>query len=116
MTLTERIQLIRAGYSKKEIQEIIDAEAKPAEPEPAPASPAQVQEPKPVPDPKPAPEQKPVENPVETVDNSTGNAEILTAIKDLTAAIQASNIKKDQIPDNKMTGEDVLTKLVRGKE
>ena len=100
MTLTERIQLIRAGYNKREIQEIIDAEAKPAEPEPAPASPAPVQEP------------APVENPVTNVDNSEA---ILAAIQELRGAIQSSNIRKDQMPEApERTGADVLKNLING--
>lgn len=102
MKLSDIITLLRAGYSRKDIDAIIAAENEPAQdPEPSPA---------------PAQEPEPVEKPVETGENSTGNAEILTAIKDLTAAIQASNIRKDQIPENEKTGEDVLYKLVHGKE
>lgn len=102
MKLSDIITLLKAGYSRKDIDAIIAAENEPApDPEPSPA---------------PAQEPEPVEKPVETGENSTGNAEILTAIKDLTAAIQASNIRKDQIPENEKTGEDVLYKLVHGKE
>lgn len=102
MKLSDMITLLKAGYTRKDIDAIIAAENEPApDPEPSPA---------------PAQEPDPVEKPVETGENSTGNAEILTAIKDLTAAIQASNIRKDQIPENEKTGEDVLYKLVHGKE
>lgn len=104
MKLSEYITLLKAGYTKKEIDTIQEAEK---------AEQAQAPEEK---TPEPAQEPKPVEKPVENGENSTGNAEILTAIKDLTAAIQASNIKNDQIPDNEKTGEDVLRKLVHGKE
>lgn len=104
MKLSEYITLLKAGYTKKDIDAILEAEK---------AEPAQAPEEK---TPEPAQEPKPVEKPVENGENSTGNAEILTAIKDLTAAIQASNIKNDQIPENEKTGEDVLRKLVHGKE
>ena len=104
MKLSEYITLLKAGYTKKDIDAIIEAEK--TEPALAPEEKT----------PEPAQEPKPVEKPVENGENSTGNAEILTAIKDLTAAIQASNIKNDQIPENEKTGEDVLRKLVHGKE
>lgn len=100
MKLSERIQLIRAGYSKAEIQEIIEAENQQVQPEPA------------QPSPEPAQEPEPVENPVETVDSSEA---ILEAIKELRGAVQAMNIRKDQIPEApERSGADVLKDLING--
>lgn len=103
MKLSDYITLLKAGYTRKDIDAILEEEK--TEPAPAPED-----------KPEPVQEPKPVENPVDNGENQAGNAEILTAIKDLTAAIQASNIRNDQIPENEKTGEDVLYKLVHGKE
>ena len=88
MTISDRINLHRCGYSKEEINALIAEEkAAPADPEPAadpdqaPAAPAQPQ-----------------------------NTEILDAIKNLTAAIQAQNLQRAaQDPAPPVTPEDVLT-------
>lgn len=84
MTIAERINLHKCGYSKEEIAALI-AEEKAAAPET-------------------------VENPDE--DGGTehkGNSEILTAINNLTAAIQAQNLQRaEQNTPLKQTAEDVL--------
>lgn len=103
MKLSEKLQLIKAGYSKKEIQELEKEEAEQqAEPEPAEPSQEPVQEP------------APVENPVETVDSSEA---ILAAIQELRGAVQAMNIRRDQQPDPpERSGEDVIKSLIGGKD
>lgn len=103
MKLSEKLQLIRAGYSKKEIQELEREEAE-QQADPEPAEPTQ----------EPAHEPDPVENPVETVDSSEA---ILAAIQELRGAVQAMNIRRDQQPDPPAkTGEDVIKSLIGGKE
>lgn len=90
MTIAERINLHKCGYTKEEITALI------------------------------AEEKQAVEKPVETVDNpepqqqpehaQPQNAEILTAINNLTKAIQAQNIQNAQQKAPEIVkAEDVLT-------
>lgn len=90
MTISDRINLHRCGYSKEEINALIAEEkAAPADPEPASD-----------PDPAPAP----------AAPAQPQNTEILDAIKNLTAAIQAQNLQRAaQDPASPVTPEDVLT-------
>lgn len=99
MTILERINLHKCGYTKEEIaalaeeekQNHVEVAADSVEPEPT--------EPAPAAEPTPAPVAEP----------TTGNAEILKAIKDLTAAIQTRNINNSQQEPPKVeTAEDVL--------
>ena len=84
MTLAETLELIRAGYSKTDIDALdTPADPKPAEPTPAPA------------DPKPA-----------------DNTAILDAINKLTAAIQAGNLAHDKQPTNPSISMDDIIKGV----
>lgn len=95
MTILERINLHKCGYTKEEIAALAEEEKQnpvvdPVEPEPT----------EPAADPTPAPAAEP----------TTNNAEILKAIKDLTAAIQTRNINNSQQEPPKVeTAEDVLT-------
>lgn len=90
MTIAERINLHKCGYTRAEIDALAKEEKEAAKnPEPAPET-----------DPKPA------ENPVEEKDP------VLEAIKGLTAAIQATNINKDTQPDTpKETMIDLINKV-----
>lgn len=88
MTISERINLHKCGYTKEEIASLI-AEEK-ADPDPVPEDPAPAPEPEPQPQPQ--------------------NNEILDAIKNLTAAIQAQNLQRAAQNDPEpATPEDVLT-------
>ena len=89
MTIAERINLHKCGYTRAEIDALAKEEKETSAPEPAPA-------PAPEPAPAPAPESDPV----------------LEAIKGLTAAIQASNINKDTQPPAKTeTITDMINQL-----
>lgn len=90
MTIAERINLHKCGYTRAEIDALAKEEKEAAKnSEPAPEA-----------DPKPA------ENPVEEKDP------VLEAIKGLTAAIQATNINKDTQPENpKETMIDLINKV-----
>ena len=98
MTILERINLHKCGYTKEEIaalaeeekQNPVEVAADPVEPEPT----------------EPTPAAEPTERAPEL---PNGNAEILKAIKDLTAAIQTRNINNSQQEPPKVeTAEDVL--------
>lgn len=90
MTIAERINLHKCGYTRAEIDALAREEKEAAKnPEPAPEA-----------DPKPA------ETPAEEKDP------VLEAIKGLTAAIQATNINKDTQPDTpKETMIDLINKV-----
>ena len=89
MTIAERINLHKCGYTRAEIDALAREEKEAAKnPEPAP------EEPKPA---EPVPEEK---DPV------------LEAIKGLTAAIQARNIHTDTQPEaKKETMEDIINQV-----
>jgi hypothetical protein len=94
MTILERINLHKCGYTKEEIAALAEEEKQ----NPVPTETAEPTEP--AADPTSAPAAEP----------TTNNAEILKAIKDLTAAIQTRNINNSQQEPPKVeTAEDVLT-------
>ena len=98
MTIAERINLHRCGYSRAEI----DALAKEEKEVKATEEPAPAQDTKAAEEPVPAPDhvEEPAPDPV------------LEAIKGLTAAIQASNINKTPQPETKPeTVTDLLKNL-----
>ena len=106
MKISEVVSLLKAGYSKKEIEDLRASEnvieptvtmehsnqpeeAAPAEPDtalaPAPASPG------------------------------IGNAEVLQAIKDLTKTLQMQNVRSDAIePVKPQTAIDILGTVING--
>lgn len=90
MTIAERINLHKCGYTRAEIDALAKEEKEAAKnPEPAPEA-----------DPKPA------ETPAEEKDP------VLEAIKGLTAAIQATNINKDTQPETpKETMNDLINQV-----
>ena len=91
MTIAERINLHKCGYTRAEI-DALAKEEKEAKETPAPAP----TEPETPPAPAPAPESDPV----------------LEAIKGLTAAIQARNIHEDTQPEAKKESmEDIINQV-----
>lgn len=106
MTIAERIQLHKLGYTKEEINELNKAGYDPKgledESVSAPEAPPE-HDPDPAPEPEPpAPEAKP-----------DPQAEILKAIQGLTTAIQQSNIVKSRQPEEAPeSAEDILSKLL----
>ena len=96
MTITERLELIRAGYTREEIASF--------EPE-TPAAPEPETPPAPEPETPPAPE--PANN----------NDAVLAAINNLTKAIQLSNLKAANVgADNTLTPEKALAHGVFGNK
>lgn len=90
MTIAERINLHKCGYTRAEIDALAKEEKEAAKnPEPAPEATA-----------------TPAENPIEEKDP------VLEAIKGLTAAIQATNINKDTQPETpKETMNDIINQV-----
>lgn len=113
MTITQRIELRRLGYSKDEIAELAAAEAAAAaqpepEPEPdqAPAAAAQ---------PEPAPAVT-VAEPAASGMNQPSMADVLTAINNLTTALQKQNINSipQPVEPQPETATDIFTNLLKG--
>ena len=95
MTINERLELIRAGYTKADIEAFETG----AEPEPK------------QPKPEPEPEQPKPEPPAQ--DNSA----VLKAINDLTKAIQLQNLQKIGLETpGGMTAEEALAQGVFGNK
>ena len=103
MKITEVIQLLKAGYTKSEIQDLM-REPVPAEPD-GPAEPA---DPAPeAPDPAPAPAA-----PSQTDQEIT---ELRRLVDNLTKLVQQQNIRNSSMPAPKtpeQTAEDILASII----
>ena len=107
MTIAERIQLHKLGYSKDEINELSKAGYDPAGLEQPPVEPEQPEiVPRETPVEPEQPEIVPRETPVEPEPPAPvepaqpDNAQLLAAINSLTAALQASNIRTASQPES----------------
>lgn len=102
MTIMERIQLHKLGYSKEEINQLAADNYNPA---------GLTEQPAPDPEPEPAadaPDPVPENNP------AADNSAVLAAIKDLTAALQANAIKTQPQPEqSKETAEDAFFNILK---
>lgn len=103
MKITEVIQLLKAGYTKSEIQDLM-REPAPAEPE----GPAEPTDPAPdAPDPAPAPAA-----PSQTDQEIT---ELRRLVDNLTKLVQQQNIRNSSMPAPKtpeQTAEDILASII----
>lgn len=110
MTIAERIKLHQLGYSKEEIKEMIAAESAPAPASDPALSADNGQNP-------PQPEQIAPDETAKAPEMSATNAQVLAAIKDLTAAIQASNINKTAQPETAPENvENIITGIINAGE
>lgn len=112
MTITQRIELRRLGYSKDEIAELAAAEAAEAaqpEPEPVPAA-------EPAPAAAAQPEPVPAAEPTAAGMNQPSMADVLTAINNLTTALQKQNINNipQPVEPQPETATDIFTNLLKG--
>lgn len=122
MELTDILSLVKAGYTREEIEQM--DKPTPADPNPVPAvqpvatpvpvaepanSPAQVVEPVAVPAPAPVPQ------PAQQEAQPT-MAELMQSIAKLTSAVQANAIAQSVIPagvSNPPSAEDMLAEIIR---
>ena len=88
MTLEDRLALIRAGYTRAEIEEMANAMEPPA-PDPAPA---------PTPDPDPAPAPAPTPDPA-PADAPAWATALTESINKMTALMQSNNAMFDDMGD-----------------
>ena len=92
MNITQRLALHKLGYTKEEINAFAAEEKAAAEPDAQPAA---------EPDAQPTAGQG---------SQASGFAEVLTALNNLTAAVQAQNIKNAEQPKTQpVKAEDVIT-------
>lgn len=107
MTIAQRIELRRLGYTKEEINELAELEKKPVEEPEAP-------EPKPeVPE---APEQLEMNlEPDKTSNINDISHQLLFAINNLTSALQNQKLNQTAMPELKTeTSEDIFNNILKG--
>ena len=109
MNAQEVLELVRAGFTRQEILNLVDAPAVNAG-APAPDDP--------LPDPAPTGDatQEPVE--VSSVSAAADSTEsrftaIESALKEVTAALQAAAIRQTEQPQNTMTLEDAMESIIK---
>ena len=113
MTISERVALIRAGYTRQDIAAMIEEERNPA---PAP-QPEPELAPQPEPEPAPQPEPEPAPQP-EQGDAPAWAAALLNSVQQLTGAIQYQNrlnTEQPEQPDPMDQAVEALNKFI-GKE
>lgn len=107
MTIAQRIELRRLGYSKDEVNAMIEEEkqqaAQPPVDNPSPADPDPVQEETPIPEPA-----------AETTQAHA--AELLTAINNLTLALQGHKLNNTEQPNvpNPETADTIFNNILKG--
>ena len=102
MTITQRIELRRLGYTKDEIAELAEMEKVP-NPEPGP-------EPEPEPEPAAQPEPEPAAPPQNDI-----NTQLLNAINNLTSLIQTQKLNQAAQPEVKQeTVDDIFNSILKG--
>lgn len=112
MILTDIIALAKAGYSPKDIKDLI------ALPEPTPQAPGAT-DPEPEPKPEPDPENPSLEDPpkeISPIDEKSNVINYEEKVKELEAKIaemQKENISKDISGNETKSDEDFLADLVR---
>lgn len=95
MTIVERIQLHKLGYTKEEINQLAAEKY----------DPAGLQDPQPAPEPQPAAAPDPAQ---------PDNSAVLAAINNLTAALQANAIRTQPQPEPpKESAEDALFSILK---
>ena len=101
MTIAQRIELRRLGYTKEEIAELVELEKAP-EPEAPPES-ETAQEPEAPPEPE-APQP-----------NNDINAQLLVAINNLTTVLQNQKLNQSAQPEVKQeTVDDIFNNILKG--
>lgn len=116
MTINEVLQLIRAGYTKAEIDTMIAAETPSPAADPAPDLNMEQQPAEQTPDPSPAEATEPGPTPEPAKTEPTETEKLLAALgmklDRMTTALQASNVQHLQQPDTGLTAEKVLAQII----
>lgn len=105
MEMNDLLALVRAGYTKQEISELIEPSIAPSYAEPSGSAETHA-------DPAPVPQEAPAA-PAAAAAPAVDNSEVLAALKELTKTIQKNAILRDDLklvkPD---TAEDILGKII----
>ena len=108
LTTTEILELIRAGYTKEEINAMVTSAPENKDPDPAPAQddvPASEPDPESHPEPKPEPKPQPTET-----------EKLLAALgmklDQMAAAIHSSNVRNLENPGETLTPEQVVAQII----
>lgn len=103
MTIAQRIELRRLGYTKEEIAELVELEKAP-QPDPEPEAP-----------PQPEPEPETPTQPEATQPNNDINAQLLVAINNLTTVLQNQKLNQTAQPEVKQeTVDDIFNNILKG--
>ena len=120
MELADIMALVKAGYTRNEIEQMAQTAVPNKEQLPTPddtptptpePTPTQVVEPAPAPAPAPAPTPAPVQE-----ETQPSMADIMQSIAKLTSAVQANAIAQSVIPQgltNPPSAEDMLAEIIR---
>ena len=101
MTIAQRIELRRLGYTKEEIAELVELEKAP--------------EPEAPPEPETAPEPEAPPEPEATQPNNDINAQLLVAINNLTSVLQNQKLNQTAQPEvHQETVEDIFNNILKG--
>lgn len=106
MKFDDVMMLIKAGYTKNEIQDLLAEKAPEPAPAPTPAAPE--------PEPAPAPEPEPAPTPAAPMDQMMQAMQnMIQQNQQMLQAIQAANIQAARMPeDTKETPEDLIAKII----
>ena len=108
MKFEDVMMLIRAGYTKNDIQDLLAEKAPEPAPAPTPTPAAPEPEPAPAPEPEPAPTPAaPMDQMMQAMQN------MIRQNQQMLQAIQAANIQAARMPeDTKETPEDLIAKII----
>lgn len=105
MTIAQRIELRRLGYTKEEVQEMVEQE-KAAALEPVPGEPVEVNQADPAADNPPAASEAPAGDPTAV--------QLLSAINNLTLALQGHKLNTTEQPvEPPETAADIFTNMLK---
>ena len=109
MTYTEVLELIRAGYTKSEIDQMIKDEDKTIPQDQKPAAPHE-QKPEAPQDPQPAAPQDP--QPAAPSESEKLMTALGVKLDNLTSAIQSHNVKSVEGTNNTISSDDIIAKII----
>lgn len=105
MEMNDLLALVRAGYTKQEISELLEPSIVPSSAEPSGSAETHA-------DPAPVPQEAPAA-PAAAAAPAVDNSEVLSALRELTKTIQKNAILRDDLrPAKQETATDILGKII----
>ena len=103
MEMNDLLALVRAGYTKQEISELLEPSIVPSSVEPSGSAETHA-------DPAPVPQEAPA---APAAAAAVDNSEVLSALRELTKTIQKNAILRDDLrPAKQETATDILGKII----